>query len=519
MNINNGSIFRNEALKKVNSKKKFNLISPKHNNKINPKVFLGSSSKNKKNNIKEKNFNYRYKNYEINSNKNAGNKNKFNFLTPRADSNKSKCLIKESNKISYKEMDCNEKCFIMNNNLLEYNTIISLLGKILLKSNSYIILSKIKKFINKLLSENKDHNNSLNNSSYREYFSQNESRPLSINKNLDKNEIEKNNNQNIIKNKEELDNKNKSKNKNENKKENKNEYEIDNNILIRKIKKLNQKINDIEEKSRIEQLKYLFFIIEQEKKISELEKNFDNNQIPLDQRIIEKMKELKCLPNYYKPEINEEEAKNLIKKRPPLSGKVRNNNLVNNNSFLKSRNDGNNIKNKYSFDKEIDPIIKRNQSQILYIRKNNKNKKEEYNNYYNNNLSKSKSKGRISNFDESNEINEIKKNNTKNVNKSVQSLFNEKNFFISHPKLKYVKNSQEKNHFQKLKTKEQLNGISNLLSNINLGSKFQKSAVNDFSYYINNSMVNLEKLRGYHNYINIENKFEESLKLKRKPSL
>ena len=409
----------------------------------------------------------------------------------------------------------------MNNNLLEYNTIISLLSKILLKSNSYIILSKIKNYIKKLIDDKKENNNSLNNSSFREYFSQNESRPLSINKNLDKSEVKEANNN---KNKEELENKNKSRNKsenkNENKKENKNEYEIDNNTLIRKIKKLKEKINDIEEKSRIEQLKYLFFIIEQEKKISELEKNFDNNQIPLDERIIEKMKELKCLPNYYKPEINEEEAKNLIKKRPPLSGKIRNNNLKNNNSFLKSRNNNNNsIKNKYSFDKEIDPIIKRNQSQILNIRKNNKNKKEEYNNFYNNNLSKSKSKGKISNFDESNEIYETKKNNTKNFNKSVQQLFNEKNFFISHPKLKYVKNSQEKNHFQKLKTKEQLNGLTNLLSNINLASKFQKSAVNDFSYYINNSMVNVEKLKGYHNYINIENKFEENLKLKRKPSL
>ena len=57
MNINNGSIFRNEALKKVNSKK-FNLISPKYNNKTNPKIFLGTSLKNKKNNNKEKKLNY-----------------------------------------------------------------------------------------------------------------------------------------------------------------------------------------------------------------------------------------------------------------------------------------------------------------------------------------------------------------------------------------------------------------------------------------------------------------------------
>ena len=31
-------------------------------------------------------------------------------------------------------------------------------------------------------------------------------------------------------------------------------------------------------------------------------------------------------------------------------------------------------------------------------------------------------------------------------------------------------------------------------------------------------MVNVEKLKGYHNYLNIENKFEESLKLNKKVS-
>ena len=116
-------------------------------------------------------------------------------------------------------------------------------------------------------------------------------------------------------------------------------------------------------------------------------------------------------------------------------------------------------------------------------------------------------------------MSEIKKQITKNYSKSVNQFFNEKNYFISHPKLKYVKDSQEKNHFQRVKAKEQSNGISNLLSNIKLGSKFQKSAVNDFYYFINNSMVNVEKLKGYHNYMNIENKFEENLKLKRKSSM
>ena len=260
----------------------------------------------------------------------------------------SKNKIKESNKNSYNSnIDNNERCFIFNNNLLEYNSIIALLSKILAKSNSYTILTKIKNFIKKVTNEKNDII-SLNNSSYKEYLSKNQSRPLSANINMNKSEKIENNKE------EEKSNKIKSKDKRKN-------YELEKIALLRKIKKLYQRINELEEKYKIEQLKYLFYIIDQEKKIAELENCFDNNQLPLDERIIEKMKELKCLPNYYKPDIKEENIK-IKTKRPPLSGKIKSSRKFNNNnSFLKSRNNNNNIKNKYSFDKEIDPIIKRNQ--------------------------------------------------------------------------------------------------------------------------------------------------------------
>ena len=509
--MNNIPNFRNQTIRNLSSKK-FNLNSPKYNIKSRQKLFLASSLKQKKKtNKREKSLNERYKNYDMNSNISINEKNNnFNFLTPRTTKNKiSNSIIKESNQASNTKIDNNEKCFILNNNLLEYNYIISLLGKILFKTNSYNILSKIKNYIKQLISDNSNTNITLNHSYYKEILFKNESRPLSNNN-------KSNNNNNISEfkennNKEELNNKNIYKTINEN---NNNDIKIENNYLYRKIKKLYHRINELEEKCRIEQLKYLFFIIEQEKKILELEKNFDKSDIPLDERIIEKMKELKCLPNYYKPEINEEQknANKKNKKKPPLSSKIRT--INKNNSFLKSRNEFNNyIKNKYSFDKDIEPFMKKNQSQILNIKINENSKNE-----YNNNNSKNKSKNKNINFNESYDNNEIRKQNLNNYSKSVHQLFKEKNFFISHPKLKYVKNSQEKNHFQKLKTKEQLNGISNLLSNINLGSKFQKSAINDFSYFINNSMVNLEKLKEVHNYSNIEHKFEETHKLNRKAS-
>ena len=484
MNKINGKLFYNQTIKK-HSNKKFNLMQSKNLNNSNKNMFLSPSLKSIKNKTNIKSINYRYKSIDINKSKNLEQKNNL-FLTPRYDSNEiSKFTIQESNKNTNNNIDNNEKCFILNNNLLEYNSIIALLSKILVKSNSYTIFTKIKNYIKKITSEKSDTQTLKNNSSFKEYFSQNESRPLSANINMNKSEK-------IEINKEEKDNKIKSKNKNKSK-----DYDIEKNILLRKIKKLYQRINELEEKFRIEQLKYLFYIIEQEKKIAELEKSFDKNQFPLDEKIIEKMKELKCLPNYYKPDVDEENIRKNTK-RPPLSGKIKGSKKFNNNnSFLKSRNiNNNNIKNKYSFDKEIDPIIKRNQSQILNIRKDNK--KDNYDN-----ISISKSRIKNIHYEESNELYEI----------------NEKNFFISHPKLKYLKDSKEKNHFQRLKKKEKLNGISNLLSNINFGSKFQKIAVNDFSYFLNNSMVNIEKLREYHNYINIRHKFEESLKLKRKSSI
>jgi len=499
--MSNITIFRNKTIKSQTSKK-FNIISQKNNN-INQKqkVFLATSLKRKKKNLNEKKMNNRYKNYDMLIN---GKNNNFNYLTPRYYLNgESRYVNRERNINTFKSIDNNnEKSFIMNNNLIEYNSIISLLDKIIKKLNSYHILIKIKNYIKELISKN-NNNMTLNHSFSKDSLLINNKKPLSAHKLTNKNESK----EKISKektNKEELNKSYKYHNLIKNK------LELENNYLTRKIKKLCQKINELEEKYKIEQLKYLFFIIEQEKKIAELEKNFDNKQIPLDERIIEKMKELKCYPNYYKPELNEEIS--IIKRKAPLSSKVRT--IIpnkNNNSFLKSRNKKINfINNKYSFDQEIDVIPKKNQSQIINDKKN-ENKKED------NTTIKSKVKN--INIEDINDMSEIKKQITKNYSKSVNQFFNEKNYFISHPKLKYVKDSQEKNHFQRVKAKEQSNGISNLLSNIKLGSKFQKSAVNDFYYFINNSMVNVEKLKGYHNYMNIENKFEENLKLKRKSSM
>ena len=491
---NNVPIFRNQTIKN-HTPHKFSLCTPKNNNNIHKKqrVFLAVSLKRELKNTNEKsdkNTNNRY-NYSI-----ITNSSKNNYLTPRYNISKDVKYNskRETNISTFKSFDNNnEKSFIMNNNLIEYNSIISLLDKIISKVNSYNILIKIKNFIKELIS--KYHESiSANHSFSKDYVLSSKKRPLSNQKEINKNDsVEK-------KNKEEI---NKTKKKNR-------KIELDKHILERKIKKLYHRIFELEKKNKIEQLKYLFFIIEQEKKIAELEKDLDNKQIPMDERIIEKMKEIKCYPNYYKPELKEEI--DTTKRRAPLSGKIRtknpnSNSTINiiNNSFKKSRNRI--INYKYSFDQEIELIPKKNQSQIIY-----ENKKKR------NNM-KTRNKAKNLNLDDINDMSDVKKIITQNFGKSLNQFFNEKNFFISHPKLRYVKNSQEKNHFQKLKAKEQSNGVSNFLSNSKIISKYQKSALNDLSYFINKSMVNVEKLKGYNNFINIENKFEEKMKLNRKLSM
>ena len=496
--------FRNQTIKKHTSNK-FNFNTPKNNSDIckKQKVFLAVSLKKNFKNSNEKkeskaNNRYNYNNYDINT-----YISKNNYFTPRYNLEKEIKFNnnRESNINIFKSIDNkNEKSFIFKNNIIEYNEIISLLDKIIKKLNSYNILIKIKNFIKELISNNHDSINEEH-SFRKDYLLPSKKRPLVNQKDINNNENKENTN------KEEI---NKSKQKNWITKD----IEVNNHFLERKIKKLYHKMNELEKKNKIEQLKYLFFIIEQEKKIAELEKDLDNKKIPLDERIIDKMKEIKCYPNYYKPKLNEET--DISRKPVPLSGKIRtripnskfSSNIIMDNSFKKSRNKTNRFINyKYSFDKEIEFIPKKNQSQII------SEDKEENNN------SKNINKAKNLKIDNINDMSEIKKLITQYFSKSVNQSFNEKNFLISHPKLKYVKDSQEKNHFQQLKAKEQCNGVSHFLSNIKLVSKHQKSTINDFSYFINNSMVNVEKLKGYHNYINIENKYEEKLRLKRKASM
>ena len=271
--------FRNKTIKN-NTPRKFT-------NNSGQKIFLSSSLKRKK--MLENKSNSRY---NIHDNNNSSmvesKKNNVKILTPRYDEmmGMSKRLFQNFNKHknnrkhlylnNEKSVIINNNCNddISNNNLSEYNSIISLLDNIINKYNSYAneILIKIKNYIKKLISEK----NEIFNNSYKSLVHMNDKK-ISF---FDKSNIR-------IVNRSEINN-----NKDKNKEDEINQYKLENNNLFRKIRKLYQKINELEKKYKIEKLKYLFFIIEQEKKIAVLEKKFDVKKIPLDEATIGKMKEL-----------------------------------------------------------------------------------------------------------------------------------------------------------------------------------------------------------------------------------
>ena len=80
----------------------------------------------------------------------------------------------------------------------------------------------------------------------------------------------------------------------------------------RKIKYLRQKMTDLENKFKIEELNYLFCIGEQQKKISELENRL--NLTTIENMPKEELKKIQCFPNYLKFDINEETPSQKIMK-------------------------------------------------------------------------------------------------------------------------------------------------------------------------------------------------------------
>ena len=256
----------------------------------------------------------------------------------------------------------------------------------------------------------------------------------------------------------------------------------------KKIKHLRQKITNIENKFKIEELNYLFCIGEQHKKITELEKKINLNNV--DNMPKEELKKYKCFPNYIKFDAIDENYLKEIRQKKILRNKCHssfeqrsripetffieeNNEINNNNKEINNNIDEIKIDNKENLNKNMDEVLKKTREIIEYGKKNY-NKDDLF----------------------------IKKFFDKN-----------KNYFISHPKLNYVKYRSEGLHMKTWKINDILETLPKKISKYKFSSKSQKNAIIVFPSSLNETVVNLEKLRVNKNFRSIEIKFEENRKV------
>ncbi len=290
--------------------------------------------------------------------------------------------------------------------------------------------------------------------------------------------------------------------------------EADSVILKRKINKLIIKINEMESKFKIEKLKYLFCIGEYQKKVAELEKKLNMNSI--DNMPKDELKKFLCYPHYVKFDVKEEinpksiPMYNLRKNKcyssvhdnrinkKILLGKSEN---IINSSDSDIKKNKENINNINSFDFLNDKIININ----------NNDKTDLYNIEEENIIEKDKQ----INYEEVKRLIEL--GNIKFGTKSQSMdifLGKNKNYFISHPKINYIKNLNDGSKIASWKLENQINSLPKQISKLKMLSKSQKNQMVVFPSFLNETIVNLEKLRTNKNFRSIENKFEETFKLK-----
>ncbi len=247
--------------------------------------------------------------------------------------------------------------------------------------------------------------------------------------------------------------------------------ESESHMYKRKMNKLSQKINEMNLKFKIKELNYLFYIGECEKKINKLEKQLNVNSI--DKLSKNELKKVLCYPNYLKFDVKEDvnlKSVPMYNKRKYRCQSSKIDNRYKNNIFSKS---------------EIEISLENNKSCENFIQNEEKCKN----------------------------IIELRKNDFEPQISNINKIFEkDKNYFVSHPKLKYIKNLNDGNKLIAWKLENQINSLPKEISKLKTLSKTQKNAIIVFPSFLNETIVNLEKLRINKNFRSIENKFEEELK-------
>ena len=225
----------------------------------------------------------------------------------------------------------------------------------------------------------------------------------------------------------------------------------------KRLKLLEQKNTDLEDKLKSEKWKYLFCIGEQHKKIKELEKEL--NQKSFENMTENESRQIKCFPYAKRFDMLDKYNQRIKTQSKNITNKS-------NNKKFKS----------YFF--ELDK---------------NLNKSDEENNLIKNTKELIESGEKIL---------KDKKLENKFLNK-------EGTYFISHPKLKYLKSDL---NMKTWKTNEIIDSLPKGVLKHKFTSKSQKNHLIVFPSSLNQIMVNLEKLRIHNNFKRIENEFKDNRK-------
>jgi len=218
----------------------------------------------------------------------------------------------------------------------------------------------------------------------------------------------------------------------------------------KRLKFLERKNLDLEDKLKTERWNYLFCIGEQDKIIKELE-------LELNQKCINKKNNYESRQYKFFPYANAKTFENIDINSERSKTQTTN---ISKNNFFKQQKNGKEI----NLIKNIREMIERGEKVL-------KNKKS----------------------------------------KGSKILDKQRNYFISHPKLKYIKSDL---NIKTWKTNELLDSLPKGLLKNNFSSKSQKNNLIVFPSSFNQIIVNLEKLRSHDNYKRIENEFKENRKNK-----
>jgi hypothetical protein len=259
-----------------------------------------------------------------------------------------------------------------------------------------------------------------------------------------------------------------------------------------------QKQNELETKFKFERLSYLFCIGENQRTISELKKKIQMESI--EKLPKSELNKVVCYPSYSKFDITDEINPKSIPMFPQNKNKSQQNKK---NKIIQSQNQDN---------KYFNLLFKTELKQ--YKDNNNKNDSsnydaEEIENFFINEKDTNTA-----------EINDVIKIGKKYFEERIpwfdEYLKKHKNFFITHPKLEFIKDITSGNNILRFKLGNQINSLPRQISKL---KNTNSSKINTFMFFpsfLSETLLNIEKLKTNKNFRSIDHQFEDKYKIKLK---